>query len=237
MGGESLVVDAATGEIAAKLDDHPLRGAGPPGSSPEQLSPGARGCRTPSFRFGMYLRAAGTRVPDRPGRVIRAVSWSAGGRRLAAASGRRSSSSTPTGGWCAGMAPGPVGPCWLAWGSKGRVVAAGFYGGVRWYERAGAGEVAVDALEWKGSILALAASGMAVGWPPEPRTEASSFGGLGKDRSLEMPGYPAKIDQLASTPPLVTWPSEASASPPCGTAVAKARRGRRRTRSTVTAAG
>jgi WD40 repeat protein len=88
----------------------------------------------------------------------------------------------------------------LAWAANGRRVAAGFYGGVAWYEPGRDQARPVEALKWKGSVLALAASSDGRWLAAGNQDRSVQLWRLGKKRHLEMPGYPAKVEQLAFDP-------------------------------------
>lgn len=195
LAGDAVIADATTGDCVA-LAEHPL------GVLSVGWAPGSQ-------RVAVGGQDGRLAVYDRSGRPIgeqnlngwvTGLAWVSGGRYLAAGAGRSVIIVDPDGQVVRVYPEHPSTVTSLVWDAKGRRVAAAFYGGVRWYEPGRAQTGPVDRLEWKGSILALAASSDGRWLAAGNQDRSVQLWRLGKDRHLEMPGYPAKVDQLAFDP-------------------------------------
>ena len=195
LAGDAVIADAATGN-STTLAPHPLgvlSVAWSPASS--RVAVGGQ-----DARLALYERSGRPLCELELGAWVCALAWAPGGRYLATAAGRSVVVTDPDGAVVHSYPEHPSTVTSLAWDARGRRVAAAFYGGVRWYEPGRAQSTAVDRLEWKGSILALAASPDGRWLAAGNQDRSVQLWRLGKDRHLEMPGYPAKIDQLAFDP-------------------------------------
>jgi WD40 repeat protein len=195
-GGDVVIVDAKTGEVITGLTDHPL-GVLSIGWSPDgtRLAVGGQ-----DDRLSIFERSSGKETHLDLGDWVGALAWSPAGRHLAAAAGRTVVTTDADVAVTHRYGPHPSTVTSLAWGAKGRRVAAAFYGGVSWYDPGRADDRPTDSHKWKGSILALAASGDGRWLAAGSQDRSVQLWRLGKAQQLEMPGYPAKIDQLAFDP-------------------------------------
>lgn len=195
LGGDAVIADAATG-ATKPLAEHPL-GVLALAWSPDSTHVAVGG---QDGHLRVYDRYAALISELAMGGWVSTVAWSPTGRYLAAAAGRTVTITDGEGSVVRTYDGHPSTVTSLVWDAKGRRVAAAFYGGVRWYEPGRGQPGPVDRLEWKGSILTLAASGDGRWLAAGNQDRSVQLWRLGKDRHLEMPGYPAKIDQLAFDP-------------------------------------
>ena len=195
-GGDTLIVDTATGEVTARADGHPL-GVLDIGWSPDgrRLAVGGQ-----DGRLSIYDRSTGTETHIDISGWVAVVAWSPGGRHLAVAAGNTVVTVDTDGSVTHTYGPLPSTVTSLAWEPKGRRVAAGFYGGVNWYEPGRPEHRAVEAHKWKGSVLAVAVSADGRWLAAGNQDRSVQIWRIGKSTHLEMPGYPAKIDQIAFDP-------------------------------------
>jgi WD40 repeat protein len=195
LAGEAVIADAATGN-STPLSPHPLGVLSLAWSSGSgRVAVGGQ-----DARLALYERSGRPLCDLGLGAWVSALAWAPDGRYLAAAAGRSVVVTDPDGAVVHSYPEHPSTVTSLVWDARGRRVAAAFYGGVRWYEPGRAQSTAVDQLKWKGSILALAASPDRRWLAAGNQDRSVQLWRLGKDRHLEMPGYPAKIDQLAFDP-------------------------------------
>ncbi len=195
-GGDTLIVDAATGQVTGQTAAHPL-GVLDIAWSPDsrRLAVGGQ-----DGRLSIHDRATGGETHIELDGWVAAVAWSPNGRHLAAAAGATVVTVDLEGTVTHSYDPHPSTVTSLAWEPKGRRVATGFYGGVAWYEPGRPEHRAADSHKWKGSVLAVAVSSDGRWLAAGNQDRSVQIWRIGKTTHLEMPGYPAKIDQLAFDP-------------------------------------
>ncbi len=196
MGGEAVLVDAASGRLRATVADHGL-GVLDVAWSPD----GALIASAGHDQRVVIARSDGTVVAQTAGTgQARTVAWSPDGRLLAAGIGRELVVVTTAGEPLLRVPGQPSTVTDVAWSADSRRVGVACYGGVRWFEPARDSAEPARVLAWKGSLLCLHVA-------PDSRHVASGnqdnsvhVWRLWSGRDMEMTGYPAKIDRLAWHP-------------------------------------
>lgn len=194
LAGDSVVLDAATGEVLAKLPDHPL------GVSALAWSQGrvATGGQDGVVRI-VDEAFAEVAVITTEGWVQR-LAWSHDGRFLAIAAGKRVIVADGSGAVVHRYPTLASTVTDLAWSADGRRVGACAYGGLTWFEPEQPEPEPARRFEWKGSLLGLA---IAPGgrWACAGSQDASvHLWKLWSGDELSMSGYPAKIERLVFSP-------------------------------------
>lgn len=194
LAGDGIVADVATGDVVAKLPEHPF------GTSAVAWADGrlATGGQDGVVRV---LDAAFTEVSSvAVGGWVQRLAWSPDGHHLAAAAGRHVVV-IDRGGAVAHRYPALTSTVTdLAWTDDGRRIGACAYGGIAWFEPQRQESEAARTFEWKGSLLglAIAPSGR---WACAGSQDSSvHLWKLWSGDELSMSGYPAKIERLVFSP-------------------------------------
>lgn len=194
LGGDSILLDPATGDVVAKLPAHPLGVLTTAWSSDgDRLAIGGQdGILRLSDRVGAEVAAVdlGDWVAD--------VAWSpAPSGYLAVAAGRVLCLVGPDGAVVRSFAAAPSTITSIAWSPDGRRIGVAAYGGLRWHEPTKPSEDPLRTFAWKGSLLSavVAPNGR---WACAGSQEATiHLWRLWSGDDLSMSGYPAKVEHLA----------------------------------------
>lgn len=192
LAGESVLVDAATGAVAAQLPVHTL-GVLAMAWTPD----GARIATGGQDGLVRIHRADGTSASASDlGAWVAALAWRSDGTQLAAGAGRVLRVIGPDGEHLLEGKPATSTITDVAWAVNKRRVAAASYGGVGWYA-VEHGPEPVKHFAWKGSILCLAPSPDGRWLTVGAQDNTVHIWRLWSADELEMNGYPTKVEHLA----------------------------------------
>lgn len=198
LAGDAVVLDVATGELVAKLDEHPF-GVSALAWSPDG-STLAVGGHDATVR--LYDRAGQPGGTLSVGGWVAALAWRPDGTSLAVAAGRNVTLVHPDGVEVVRYEPLASTVTALSWSPNGMRLGATAYGGIAWYDPDTAPTVTTPkrTFTWKGSLLSLAVAPNGR-WACAGSQDASiHLWPLWSGDDLSMSGYPAKIEHLAFRP-------------------------------------
>lgn len=192
LGGESMLLDAATGSISSQLPFHPL--------GVLDMAWTRDGARVASGGQDGLVRIHGADGKEIAatdlGAWVAALAWRSDGTQLAVGAGKQIHLVTPDGQVLVTGEPATSTITDVAWAVNKRRVAAASYGGVNWYE-AEQGSNPVKHFAWKGSILRLAPSPDGRWLTVGAQDNTVHIWRLWSADELEMNGYPTKVEHLA----------------------------------------
>lgn len=193
LGGDAAVADAATGEVLAKLDDHPM-GVLSAAWSPDcqRLTVGGQDGTLRIYRPDA-TRVAAVSL----GGWVASLAWSPRGL-LAAGAGSVLTVLDADGTVLRRYPDQPSTVTAVAWSADSSRVGVVAYGGVRWYDPGTRSDSDAPArtFAWKGSLLSLAVSPTGK-WACGGAQDATvHIWKLWSGNDLSMSGYPTKIEHI-----------------------------------------